>query len=288
MFQKTHVAALLLFLTGFCANETLAQGCPEWAQESSGTHRFRYIGESLEIPLVVTKSTRADADETQIRDLNRVCQPVALNLFWSNGRNNGSNLRVTILDLRNRPLYAKQFSAFTSGTRQISLTALAYQGHFLAVPSRVVVQTVAPFALPAHVSYMVMRVSKPGSAESRPAEKENLTFDPEEQGPNDKGKVVVIRTAHRIIGATRVELVQVELRTNQPLPSTEQPMRLRIGKQVFVDEVWGDHTGRKLVLSLTPKMFTELEDGGEIVALFDQSETESWSLGKLDKSLLEK
>ena len=68
------------------------------------------------------------------------------------------------------------------------------------------------------------------------------------------------------------------------------PLQLQIGKKVFVDELSGDYTGRKLTLSLTPEMFAELKDGDEIVAFFTQPEQnrvvegDVWHFGKLNKS----
>src|SRR2546425_6837939 len=65
---------------GVCADQpgqiVVAQG---------GTHIFRQLGETIEIPL------RGDGVPARVAD----CEPVALELHWSNGRNNGSNFNVT-------------------------------------------------------------------------------------------------------------------------------------------------------------------------------------------------
>ncbi|MGH9907313.1 MAG: hypothetical protein ACRD8U_17225, partial [Pyrinomonadaceae bacterium] len=59
-----------------------------------------------------------------------------------------------------------------------------------------------------------------------------------------------------------------------------------------LNELSGDHTGRVLTVSLTPEMFSELEDGAEIVAFFGDSESggpatrDVWNFGRLDKALL--
>jgi hypothetical protein len=84
-------------------------------------------------------------------------------------------------------------------------------------------------------------------------------------------------------------VVQIELKTSRPFPVRDMPLQLQIGKRVFVDELSGDYTGRKLTLSLTPEMFAELKDGDEIVAFFkpDRSgsaDQEVWYFGKLEKA----
>jgi hypothetical protein len=66
---------------------------------------------------------------------------------------------------------------------------------------------------------------------------------------------------------------------------------LQIGKKVFIDELSGDYTGRKLTLSLTPEMFAELKDGDDIVAFFGKpdgngsADQDVWNFGKLSKAV---
>ena len=102
-----------------------------------------------------------------------------------------------------------------------------------------------------------------------------------------QNEIVSIHNAVRLIGASRLPVVQIELKISSPFPVKDVPLQLKIGKRVFVDELSGDYTGRKLTLSLTPEMFAELKDGDEIVAFFsqsDQKEGDVWHFGKLNKS----
>jgi hypothetical protein len=81
----------------------------------------------------------------------------------------------------------------------------------------------------------------------------------------------------------------MELKTSRPFPAREVPLQLQIGKKIFIDELSGDYTGRKLTLSLTPEMFAELKDGDEIVAFFSKpdgnasADHDVWNFGKLRK-----
>jgi hypothetical protein len=124
-----------------------AQTCPDRPQQTTGSHSFRRQGESFEIPLNL-------AD----------CQPVVLELRWSNGRNNGSNFHVTFLDSENLAIYSKEVSGFMSGSFQFPFATLEPQPwlgsrSLIAVPVRVTVEAVPPFALPASISYRVTHVS---------------------------------------------------------------------------------------------------------------------------------
>lgn len=288
--------ALLLFLSFILlpvANieYVRAQGCPEWAQQSAGVHRFRSVGEIFEIPLIPSKARERGQGESREQEerLTARCQPVTLDLQWSNGRNNGSNLSVTFFDNNNVPVYSKRFSAFLTGTRHFSLTSLDQQrGLRISSPSRVTVQAVAPFALPATVSYIVTYVGRAGRRDNEAEQEAGADVPASDKNIGGRGEVVQIRSASRLIGSSRVELVQIELKTERPLPVSDIPLRLRIGKHVFVDELWGDHTGRKMTLSLTPESFAALEDGAEILAFFNKSDQEVWRFGKLDKSNLDK
>src|SRR5688572_7450973 len=64
-------------------------GCgdgPGQAKTQRVTHRFRQLGETIEISLRGANVAAGVAD----------CEPVAMDLHWANGRNNGSNFNVKI------------------------------------------------------------------------------------------------------------------------------------------------------------------------------------------------
>jgi len=102
-------------------------------------------------------------------------------------------------------------------------------------------------------------------------------------------EVVGIRRGVRVIGTTRMPLVQIELRTKRPFPPRDSALQLQIGKRFFLNELTGDHTGRTLTLTLTQEMFAELQQGAEIVAFFDKPDRtgfagrDVWRFGRLDK-----
>jgi hypothetical protein len=164
----TLLCALVLIVAGdafsqdksFNPDPTDAQACPEPAPQSFANHTFRRLGETIEIPINV-------AD----------CQAVALELHWSNGRNNGSNFTVTFLDTSERPIYTKQISAFMSGNVEFPFSTFYSQPYWgsqslISVPSMVTIQAVSPFAYPASLSYRVTRVArhlppKPDAASKR-------------------------------------------------------------------------------------------------------------------------
>ena len=111
------------------------------------------------------------------------------------------------------------------------------------------------------------------------------------ENKSNENEIVNIHDSVRLIGATRLSLVQIELKTTRPFPVKDVPLQLQIGERVFVDELSGDYTGRKLTLSLTPQMFAELNDDDDIVAFFGKTssiesvEGEVWRFGKLRKSM---
>ena len=286
------LAVSLLFLSNACGQErTEGQArashphqdpglCADVPGHTSATYRFRRLGETLEIAL------RGDGVPASVAD----CEPVELDLHWSNGRNNGSNFNVTFLDGNNRPIYAKQISAFMIGVFQFPLSSFDAQPVYgsslglVSVPTTVTIQAVSPFAAPASLSYRVMRVAR----NPRPGEKGeegNEVGDDRETREKDGNEIVGIHNVVRLIGASRWPVVQIELKTNRPFPVRDVPLKLQVGKKVFVDELSGDYTGRKLTLSLTPEMFAELKDGDEIVAFFSKPDAEGdvWHFGKLDK-----
>jgi hypothetical protein len=125
---------------------------------------------------------------------------------------------------------------------------------------------------------------------------ERLKYESKVQSPapnvktkeaEEGNEVVGIRSAVRIIGATRMSLVQIELRTNRPFPPRDSALQLQVGKRFFLNELTGDYTGRTLTLTLTQEMFAELMPGAEIVAFFDKPDrsgfVDVWYFGRLDK-----
>ncbi len=92
------------------------------------------------------------------------CQPVALELRWSNGRNNGSNFHVTFLDSDNQAIYTREISGFLTGSFQFPFATLEPRPSLgsqslISVPVKVTIEAVRPFAFPATISYRVTRVA---------------------------------------------------------------------------------------------------------------------------------
>lgn len=272
------LAVSLLFLGNAYGQEKAGPPvCADLPGQTSGTHRFR-VGETIEIPL------RGDSVPASVAD----CEPVELKLYWANGRNNGSMFNVTFLDDHNSPIYTRQIPGFLPGVLQFPLSSFDTQpgnGSSLAmisVPTTVTIQAVPPFAAPASLSYMVTRVARASRAREKGEAKE---------GSSQGNEIVSIHNAVRLIGASRLPVVQIELKTSRPFPVRDVPLQLQIGKRVFVDELSGDYTGRKLTLSLTPEMFAELKDGDEIGAFFGKpdgkglAEGDVWHFGKLVKTV---
>ena len=273
------LAVSLLFLSNTYGQEKAGQVCAEGPGKALGTqgatHRFRQLGEKIEIPI------RGDGVPATVAD----CEPVSLELHWANGRNNGSNFNVTFLDGNNRPIFARQITAFLTGVIQFPLSSFENQHSssvsMIGIPAVVTIQAVPPFAAPAILSYTVTRVARASGAGGRSSRQ----VEDEKQG----NQVVSIHNAVRLIGGSRLPVVQIELKTSRPFPVRDVPLQLQIGKKVFIDELSGDYTGRKLTLSLTPEMFSELNDGDEIMAFFSKPEgsgstdQDVWAFGKLVK-----
>ena len=144
---RVRSVAVVLATVMSCVAGAYAQACPDPAPQTSGSYRFRRLGESISIPISV-------AD----------CHPVALDLHWANGRNNGGLFVITFLDSGQQPIFTKQISGFMVGTSHFDLTSLAPQlalgsRSLLSLPSSVTIQTVRPFASPASISYVVTRMS---------------------------------------------------------------------------------------------------------------------------------
>ena len=139
--------ALVLATVMTCLAGAYGQACPDPAPRTSGTYRFRQLGESVSIPISV-------AD----------CHPVALDLHWANGRNNGGLFVITFLDSGQQPIFTKQISGFMVGTSHFDLTSLAPQlalgsRSLISLPASVTIQTLRPFSAPASISYVVTRMA---------------------------------------------------------------------------------------------------------------------------------
>ena len=275
------LAMCFLFLgTADGQEKTEAHLCADLPGQTSGTHRFRYLGETIEIPI------RGDDVPASVAD----CEPVVLDVRWANGRNKGSNFTVTFLDGNKRPIYSKYFSGFMVGVVQYPLSSFDQPMYgpspaMISVPSSVTIQAAQPVAPPASLSYTVTRVTRPSK------KKEERKKGEAEEDAKQENEIVSIHDAVRLIGASRLPLVQMELKTNRPFPARDVPLQLQIGNKIFIDELSGDYTGRKLTLSLTPEMFAELKDGDEIVAFFSKpdgnasADHDVWNFGKLRKAI---
>ncbi len=263
--------------------------CADVPGQTSGTHRFR-VGETLEIQL---RGEGAPASEAG-------CEPVELKVKWHNGRNNGAMFNVTFLDDRNSPIYSRQIPGFLPGVVQFPLQQFDSRGYgssmaMISVPTTVTIQAMEPFMAPAVLSYRVTRVSHAAKARGRGEEGNGVTGEADgrstiqDQNRSTGNEIVSIHNATRLIGSSRLTLVQIQLKTARPFPIKDAPLQLQIGKKVFIDELSGEYTGRKLTLSLTPEMFAELQDGDEIVASFGKQvgneSREVWHFGKLSKRI---
>lgn len=324
------VAVSLLFLgsahrqesgNAYAQENAGARVCADLPGQTSGTRRFLRVGETLQISL------RGDVGKTDNVDARApasvaACEPVALDLHWSNGRNNGSNFNLTFFDNNQKPIYTKSFSAFLAGNLEFDLSSSDFRRVYASsmmvtsVPASVTIQAVSPFASPVGLSFVVTRVARKTGAGASGRMQEDargsngLTAEVAADGrgggagslrgqpaggagrqgdPSEGNEVVSIRNVVRLIGASKLPVVQIELKTAHPFPIKAAPLQLQIGKKVFVDELSGEYTGRSLTLSLTPEMFAELKDGDEIVASFGKREgnatTEQrvWYFGKLKK-----
>ena len=293
MMRKNVIAFLvlcLLFLgNSYAQDKADPKVCADVPGQTSGTYKFRRLGESIEIPIRSANVTASEAKHSTSEAKESTstakepasgasgtasdadCEPVALELHWANGHNNGSNFNVTFLDNNNRLISAKQISAFMTGVLEFPLSSFDAQPVYgsslslVAIPATVTIQAVPPFAAPVNLSYRITRVARASKRRKEEREKGEAA---EAQIGKERGQgneIVSIHNAVRLIGASRLPVVQIELKTSRPFPVRDVPLQLQIGKRVFLDELSGDYTGRKLTLSLTPEMFAELKDGDEIV-----------------------
>jgi hypothetical protein len=307
--MRKYVIALLvlclLFLGEAYAQDTgEGQVCPDVPGQTSGTHRFRRLGETIEIAIRSanvtaseakdgTSTTKSPAGGAGLAATDVDCEPVSLELHWANGHNNGSNFNVSFRDNNKRLISAKQISGFMTGVLEFPLSSFAAQPVYgslslVSVPATVTIQAVQPFAAPASLSYRITRVARVAKRRNTQEEPEKGAAAGTQTGEvrGQGNEIVSIHNAVRLIGASRLPLVQIELKTSRPFPVRQVPLQLQIGKTVFIDELNGDYTGRRLTLSLTPEMFAELKDGDEIVAFFGKrgsGDQEVWSFGKLIK-----
>lgn len=305
--SKTVIALLLclLFMGHVCAQgKGEERVCADVPGQTFGTYRFRRVGETIEIALrdptlnesEVKASGRpspSPGDNLSAIGPEVECEPVSLELHWTNGHNNGSNFNVTFRDNNNRLIWTKQISAFMTGVLEFPVSSLAAQPVYgslslVAVPSVITIQAVQPFAAPASLSYRITRIARAVKQRDKKDDSDagKMVKDQIRESGGQGNEIVSIKNAVRLIGASRLPLVQIELRTNRPFPLRDVPLQLQIGNRVFLDELSGDHTGRKLTLSLTPEMFAALQDGDEIVAFFGKrgaGDHEVWSFGKLSK-----
>jgi hypothetical protein len=128
------IATVLSFLVA-----AYGQVCPDPPPQTSGTYRFRRSGDSISIPISL-------AD----------CQPVALDLRWSNGPNNGSLFDVTFWDSSHQPTFTRQISGFMSGTLHFPLESLEPQPWLgsrsrISFPTKVTNQAANPFSSPVSI-----------------------------------------------------------------------------------------------------------------------------------------
>jgi hypothetical protein len=149
---KHPVTFLVLCLISLAlSGRAVAQECPDPAPQTSGTHVFRQLGETIEIPIGL-------AD----------CQVLGVTLRWTNGRNNGSKFNVTFLDSNDQPIYTRGVLGFMTGTYEFpllgpsSIEPQPWLGSrsLISLPASVRIQTVRPFNYPANLTYTVTRVAR--------------------------------------------------------------------------------------------------------------------------------
>jgi len=185
------------------------------------------------------------------------------------------------------PIYSTTSYVFNNTTHAAALFGLKEFGN---IYTRIMNPTTDVFEK--RLAELEGGVAALGLASGQAAEGNRNSVEPEKTASRKEAEggneIVSIHNAVRLIGATRLSLIQIELKTDRPFPASEVPLRLQIGKRVFSDELSGDYTGRKLTLSLTPQLFAELNEGDEIIAFFDKPHGDgehSWNFGKLRKTV---
>lgn len=139
------LSAFVVLMTCTGTIQGQVEQCSDSTPQTTGTHKFRRAGDTFNVPIMLPD-----------------CQPVALDLRWSNGANKGSNFIVTFLDDNNQPIYSKQIWGFMTGNQQFPFTTLEWLGSasMMAFPAAVTIQAVEPFAFPSSISYRVTRISR--------------------------------------------------------------------------------------------------------------------------------
>jgi hypothetical protein len=144
MISRIWTLVVIVMLS--CAAEAYGQiqPCPDPVPQTVGKHTFRRAGDIVTIPVTVGD-----------------CQPVALDLRWTNGPNNGSNFVVTFLDENEQPIFSQLVYGFMTGNREYPFFGESQpwmgNGGVSIVPASVQVQAVQPYANPVAISYRVSR-----------------------------------------------------------------------------------------------------------------------------------
>src|SRR2546426_4003668 len=147
--RKNTIALLVLCLLflgdAYAQDKADPKVCPDVPGQTSGTYKFRRVGETIEVPIRSanvtasgakhstseandpTSTAREPASVASGTASDADCEPVSLELHWANGHNNGSNFNVTFLDNNNRLISAKQISAFMTGVLEFPLSSYEAQ-----------------------------------------------------------------------------------------------------------------------------------------------------------------
>ena len=155
ILSRSSLASLslvaLLFLILPQAARAQATPCPDPPASMSGPHTFHSLGEALILPLNLAP-----------------CHTVTVDISWSNGLNNGSNLKISFLDSSGQTIYSESdISAYLSGSRSFPSSPpwpYPWRGSRSALfnPANVKIETISPFADPCGITYTVTFASRPG------------------------------------------------------------------------------------------------------------------------------
>lgn len=196
MISRLWTLAVIMVLG--CAGDAYSQiqPCPNPVPQTTGTHIFRRPGDSFKIPIRM-------AD----------CQPLALDLRWQHGPNNGSNFMVTFLDENDVAIYSELVYGFMTGNRGYPFLGETQPwlggGSMVIMPASVQVQAVWPYANPCAISYRVSR-----AASRHPQEKEKKV-----EGIDEKFVADLRNTSGRLLVEARssdsisYQLEEIELNT---------------------------------------------------------------------------
>ena len=147
------VLFVVVLLCMFFSQEAHAQAppCPDPPATISGPHTFHSLGEVITIPFSMAP-----------------CHTVSVNISWSNGLNNGSNLRVTFLDSSGQPIYSvSSISAFLPGSTTFPFSSpypYPWRGSRSALfnPASLRIETIFPFGDPCDIAYEIAFTSRAG------------------------------------------------------------------------------------------------------------------------------